>query len=183
MHKLKAFLAQLREDFASRTGIDPLLTAARVLLYLLLIGVVVALVVTVIGLVTYVVVENRALAAPLDDPVWRPVGQALLGFAALSLVQAIIHHLLAMIRAVAGGAAFEPGNVGRMETIAGHVLGLQIVGTFARMIGLPVGSDIAGFDIGFGLSPAGIAFVLLLFILARVFRQGAAMREDLEGTV
>jgi hypothetical protein len=51
------------------------------------------------------------------------------------------------------------------------------------MIEVPVGGDINGFDIGFGLSPAGVAFVLLLFILARVFRQGAAMRDDLEGTV
>ena len=29
----------------------------------------------------------------------------------------------------------------------------------------------------------GILLVLILFILARVFRHGAAMREDLEGTV
>ncbi len=29
----------------------------------------------------------------------------------------------------------------------------------------------------------GILVVLTLFILARVFRQGAALREDLEGTV
>lgn len=36
---------------------------------------------------------------------------------------------------------------------------------------------------GDGFSLTGIMIVLLLFILARVFRRGAAMREDLDGTV
>ena len=35
----------------------------------------------------------------------------------------------------------------------------------------------------FGLSGGMILLTLVLFILARVFRHGAAMREDLEGTV
>ena len=38
----------------------------------------------------------------------------------------------------------------------------------------------------FDISPndlTGFLIVLVLFILARVFRHGAAMREDLEGTV
>ena len=33
------------------------------------------------------------------------------------------------------------------------------------------------------MSLTGLAVGLVLFILARVFRQGAAMRADLEGTV
>ena len=36
-------------------------------------------------------------------------------------------------------------------------------------------------DIEFSLT--GVLLALVLFILARVFRHGAAMREDLEGTV
>ena len=35
----------------------------------------------------------------------------------------------------------------------------------------------------FGITLDGILLAVILFILARVFRQGAAMREDLEGTV
>ena len=34
-----------------------------------------------------------------------------------------------------------------------------------------------------GLSLGGVLLALVLFILARVFREGAAMREELEGTV
>ncbi len=186
MTSLKAFIAQVRDDFsgvAARTGIDPLLTAARVLLYALLIGVVITQVVTVIGIVVQLIVANVALIEAPYSPAGREVGRLLLGFTALCLVQTIVQHLLAMIRAVARGEAFAPANVGRIEKIAGYVLALQILGTFARIVHLPVGGEIAGFDLGVVLSPAGIAFVLLLFILARVFRQGAAMREDLEGTV
>jgi hypothetical protein len=34
-----------------------------------------------------------------------------------------------------------------------------------------------------GVDFGGIILVLTLFVLARVFKHGAAMREDLEGTV
>ena len=36
---------------------------------------------------------------------------------------------------------------------------------------------------GDGFSLTGILMVLILFILARVFKRGAEMREELEGTV
>ena len=39
------------------------------------------------------------------------------------------------------------------------------------------------FVVNFGISLAGLLLALVLFILARVFREGARMREDLEGTV
>jgi hypothetical protein len=52
-----------------------------------------------------------------------------------------------------------------------------------------IGGWIAQFDksghvrIDAGISGNGLLLVLVLFILARVFRQGTAMREELEGTV
>jgi hypothetical protein len=36
---------------------------------------------------------------------------------------------------------------------------------------------------GFDLSPIGILAVLLIFVLAQIFRRGARMRDELEGTV
>jgi len=38
-------------------------------------------------------------------------------------------------------------------------------------------------DLDMGISGNGLLLMLILFILARVFRQGAAMRAELEGTV
>jgi hypothetical protein len=46
-----------------------------------------------------------------------------------------------------------------------------------------VSTTAAPLDISSGFSLTGWLTVLLLFVLARVFEQGARMREDLEGTV
>jgi hypothetical protein len=45
-----------------------------------------------------------------------------------------------------------------------------------------VGGDDAPLS-GWSFNITGWIAVLLLFVLARVFEQGAAMREDIEGTV
>jgi hypothetical protein len=185
MNPFKSFIDQLRDDFsgaAARAGIDPLLVAASVLLVMLQIGVIVTQVISVVSIAIYVIAHFAELLVPLTEPVWRPLGSLVLGVIALTMVRTIIRRLLAMIRAVGKGEAFAPNNVGRIEEIAGHVLGLQILGTLGRIAGTPVGGE-HGASFEFGLAPAGIAFVLLLYILARVFREGAAMREDLEGTV
>ena len=71
----------------------------------------------------------------------------------------------------------------RVAAIAGHLLAMQFVGFLGKLLGVPIGGDINGFEIGFTLSSGGVAVVLLLFILARVFRIGAEMRDELEGTV
>jgi hypothetical protein len=44
-------------------------------------------------------------------------------------------------------------------------------------------ADKADLDINIGFSGSGLVLMLVLFILSRIFRHGAAMREELEGTV
>ena len=78
---------------------------------------------------------------------------------------------------------FARANAGRLEYLAGGLLGLQAIGLLAAVMRWPLGGDINGFDITVRPSLGGIAMVLLLFILARVFRRGAIMRDDLEGTI
>lgn len=171
------------EATASGPAVDPLLIAARVLLWVFIAGAVLAVAMSVIGLITYTAAQGSALRVPVWEPVWRPVAELLSGLAALSIATDIALGLLAMIGAVARGEAFATGNVGRMERIAWNVIGLQLLGFLAATAGAGISGEINGVEIGLDLSPAGIAFALLLFILARVFRQGAAMREDLAGTV
>ena len=182
---MKAFATQFANDFASIRGggLDPLLTAARVLLYILLAGVILATVLSVIGLIVYVASRFSELFLLPTVAVWRPVAAHLLGLVALGLISSSSQSLLRIIGAVESRNPFNDGNGKRLEKIASNVLGLQLLGLFAASIGSPIGGDINGFDIGLKLSPGGVAVVLLLFILARVFRQGAAMRNDLEGTV
>jgi len=182
---MRAFFTQLGSDFISVRdgGLDPLLTAARVLLYILLAGVTVATVVSVLGLIIYVSAQFPQLFLQLAPAEWKPVVAHLIGLVALGLMSSSILLVLGIIGAVERRDTFEEVNGKRLEKIAGNVLGLQLLGLFATLIGSPIGGDINGFDIGLSLSPGGVAIVLLLFILARVFGQGAAMRHDLEGTV
>ena len=70
-----------------------------------------------------------------------------------------------------------------MDGLGWIAVGFQLLG-FATLVFKSEVEPLAGkviFD--GGISAGSILLIFLLFILARVFRQGAAMREDLEGTV
>lgn len=162
--------------------IDPLLTAARILLIVLLAGVALTALAVVFGVAAHIGVSGIPATRGLADPAWRPISGALFAMGALWLVADTVLALLAMIAAVARDAAFERANVTRLERIAHNTIGLAILGVIADLAGTPIGGSINGFDIGVDL-PASIGFALLIFILARVFRKGAAMRDDLAGVV
>jgi Protein of unknown function (DUF2975) len=108
---------------------------------------------------------------------------AVLGVAATPLNYAFLKELLEIIRTVRAGDPFVGSNAGRLQVIAWVLLALQllsiVIGTIAKRISTaehPIHMD-AGFSIG------GWLAVLLAFLLARVFAEGALMREDLVGMV
>lgn len=182
---MKAFFTRLGSGIGARrpSGLDPLLTAARILLYVLLAGVILSAFFSVFRLTVYVARQFPDLFLVLNWTAWQPVGAHVLALAVLGLIGSSVQSLLDMISSLESGDTFDGSNADRLEKIAGNVLGLQLLGWIAVLAGTPIGGDINGFDIGVKLSPSGIAVVLLLFILARVFRQGTTMRKDLEGTV
>jgi hypothetical protein len=97
--------------------------------------------------------------------------------------------LRAIIDTVGAGDPFAPVNAERLSHMAWIQLGVQILLWPAALLGDGVldwanGEEAVEFvPPGAGLDITGILMILVLFILARVFRHGAAMREDLEGTV
>ena len=162
--------------------VDPLLVATQVLLGILLAGVLLAAFVTSVGIVTQLAAHGIPWRTVPWDPVWRPLSDLLFALAALWLVGDSVWQVLGMINSVQREEAFDPANVSRLERIAWNTIGLAILGAVARMVGSGIEGDVNGFEIGVDL-PTSIGFALLLFVLARVFRHGAAMRDDLEGTV
>jgi hypothetical protein len=79
---------------------------------------------------------------------------------------------------------FVADNARRLMQIAWLLLAMQMVGLTADMVMemFPKGvSDHV--HAGFDLSPIGILAVLLIFVLAQIFRRGSEMRAELEGTV
>lgn len=162
---------------------DPLLLAARVLIFVFLAGLALTFVFGVVGFLASIAAGGKALFWNPELAAWPPVLGAILMLGALLMLAEAAWLVLEMIAAVPAGEAFTASNIKRLERIAWLVIGLQIVGFIAGLLGRPIAGDINGFDVGVSLSPGGLAVALLLFVLARVFRQGAAMQTDLEGTV
>lgn len=108
---------------------------------------------------------------------------AVLGLAAIPLHYAVLKRLLAMVETVRAGDPFVAANATRLQTIAWVLLTLQlfslVIGAIAKAVSTP--AHPVHLDAGFSVN--GWLAVLLTFLLARVFAEGARMREDLEGTV
>ncbi|HEX8644490.1 MAG TPA: DUF2975 domain-containing protein [Allosphingosinicella sp.] len=117
------------------------------------------------------------VAAFVDGFRWMMI----VGLLVFPLVHVIATRLLAIVETVRGGDPFVAANAERMKLIAWALLGTQVLhlvfGLFAAQLSRP------NAEIDWAFSSSGWIAVLLLFVLARVFEHGAAMRADLEGTV
>jgi hypothetical protein len=108
---------------------------------------------------------------------------AVLGLAAVPFNHAVLKRLLAIVETVRGGDPFVTANANRLQGIAWALLALNllsiVIGAIAEAVSTP--AHPLRLDAGFSIN--GWLAVLLTFLLARVFAEGARMREDLEGTV
>ncbi|ANU06514.1 DUF2975 domain-containing protein [Paraurantiacibacter namhicola] len=169
---------------------DPLLAIAKAIVWFLLGIVAFAGFFVALGAVTMLLYGTG-----LFPDIQQPDLPRSMGFAAAGLLAAIagllylgwrfFRHMLGIVNSVAEGDPFAPANADRLTGMAWlmlaiNVLVLPIAGLgvwMAKTLGEDPGTVDASVDLG------GIVLILTLFILARVFRHGTALREDLEGTV
>jgi len=108
---------------------------------------------------------------------------AVLGLVVVPLSYVVLKRLLAIVESVRAGDPFVATNASRLQAIAWALLALQllsiVIGTIAKALSTP--AHPLNLDAGFSIN--GWLAVLLTFVLARVFAEGALMREDLERTV
>lgn len=105
-----------------------------------------------------------------------------LGLAAIAVAWVIIRRLQAMIATVAAGDPFIAANAGRLQAIGWALVGWQLLDLASGAViawTARIGADVVGWT----PSIAGWVVTLLVFVLARVFAVGTAMRDELEGTV
>ena len=107
----------------------------------------------------------------------------LLGTIAAIVVQVALMKLLAIVETVSAGDPFVIINAERLKTIAWSMLGLEVLHFAIGMIARNVQTETHPLDIDWKFNFTRWMAVLFLFVLARVFEQGARMREDLVGTV
>ncbi|HEV7684130.1 MAG TPA: DUF2975 domain-containing protein [Pyrinomonadaceae bacterium] len=108
---------------------------------------------------------------------------AVLGLATIPLNYIVLKRLLAIVQTVRAGDPFVAANASRLQAIAWVLLVLNLFSIVIGAIANAVSSPAHPLHIDAGFSINGWLAVLLTFVLARVFAEGALMREDLEGTV
>lgn len=108
---------------------------------------------------------------------------ALLGLVTIPLHYVILRRLLDMVESVRARDPFISENASRLQKIGWALLGIQLLGIMIGAIAKIVSTPEHPLHLDAGFSTGGWLAVLLLFVLARVFGEGARMRDELEGTV
>ena len=108
---------------------------------------------------------------------------AVLGLVAVLLNFGILRRLVAMVNTVRAGDPFVAANADRLRAIAWSLLTVQLLSIVIGAIGRSISTPEHPVHLDAGFSTNGWLAVLLTFLLARVFAEGSAMRDDLEGTV
>ena len=170
---------------------DPLLSVARAVVGLLMGLFIFVGVIVIIGLGAIVTVQRGEIMARAAEANGGPAGYPLI-LLALVLIVALMtasflfmRELMRMIGSVERGDPFQPFNADRLRhmgwlTVASQIILVALAGIGTAFSGIRpalMAEDALNAAMG------GFLLALVLFILARVFRLGAAMREELEGTV
>ncbi|WP_340588653.1 DUF2975 domain-containing protein [Erythrobacter alti] len=177
-------------------GADPLLLAGKVLTIIMQIAMGIGALALLIGIPALFIFQSD-IAAELASEVGEQAADfplltvaALMGMAviAVGLIFMFFDRLRKIIGTVGEGDPFAPANARRLNAMAWLLLGVQVIAIPMAGLGLTLAkwadeTGHEGITIDAGLDLTGILMVVVLFILARVFRIGAAMRDDLEGTV
>jgi Protein of unknown function (DUF2975) len=106
-----------------------------------------------------------------------------IGLVAVPVAYVILSRLRAIVDTVRDGDPFVAANAERLQTIAWAYLGLELLHIAVGVVAASSRSSAQPLDVHWHFSVTPWVAVLLLFVLARVFDQGARMRADLEGTV
>ncbi|MEW4449033.1 DUF2975 domain-containing protein [Qipengyuania sp. JC766] len=177
---------------------DPLLIAGNIIVYFML-GVMgiagIALLGAGVALPFFSGSIAEEMRVELADPsfvfpFWSALAVLALALAIVVLFFLFFDKLRRIIRTVGEGDPFVPQNARRLSLMAWYMLAVQLVALPLTAIGVYLAGIFSELDEvsltvdgGWGFDGSSILLIITLFILARVFRQGARMREDLEGTV
>jgi Protein of unknown function (DUF2975) len=172
---------------------DPLLTAAKVVIALLIALSIFVMAMLAIGLGAIFTVSRSDLLTDLASAgapqyaYWIVASTIAMLIGLFWLAFQFLRDLWSIIASVDAGDPFRPANADLLNRMGWTVVGAYIT---ALLVALQaawldqfalLGS--VETDVNIDLGAGGLLLMLTLFILARVFRHGAAMREDLEGTV
>lgn len=108
-----------------------------------------------------------------------------IAMASLSLAYDFTTRLAQIIDTVGQGDPFTEANAKRLTRMGWTAIAIQVIAIPAGLLSVWLEPQLheGTFSVDSDFSFTGIGLALVLFILARVFRKGTEMRDDLEGTV
>lgn len=164
---------------------DPLLTVTQLILRIGMVILGIGIVLAAGAAIALIVIPDQQLMPRLSDgnAIWLVIAGAVLVGVMMSLYLFFLRHLSRMVGTVGTGDPFQPENADRLQKMAWLTLILQgcmfVLAPLVTMIMDRIGEKGGGLELSFD----SLLLALVLFVLARVFRHGTQMRDDLEGTV
>ncbi len=171
---------------------DPLLAAGKIASGLLM-GLTGLVTLILIGVIPLLLLNHAEFAQQVSEKGGTDVATAMTASITLLLLAAIVtaaafmffRELKQIVDSVGEDDPFTTLNADRLSKMGWIALAFQIasfpIAALAAYLGTLAPFEDMTVDYDFSLT--GVLLAIVLFILARVFRHGAAMREDLEGTV
>ena len=170
---------------------DPVLPLAEAIIWLMLVLVAIAGAAVLIAAPAVVFFGSELGGDPVDVAnatltvrIW--IGILLLGAAGLLyLAWRFFRAMQAIVRSVGYGDPFVHDNADRLTQMAWLFLAITVLSVPLGWLGAYIAQNLGeeAIHAGFSFDLSSLLLILVLFILARVFRRGAEMRDDLEGTV
>lgn len=175
----------------SKFRTDPLLGIAKALLTFTMAVFIFALVAVGLATVALIAMKGIAVAKLVEngapaEAYWAILAMLPLLAGMLMLSYRFAQNLRAIVITVEQGDPFIPDNATRLRSMAWLALAIQLVAIPIDAVGNwleNVTEKVGDVQVTADVSTNGLLLALVLFILARVFKTGAQMREDLEGTV
>lgn len=127
--------------------------------------------------------EQYGSLAGRYDLVWAFAGMMAILLAIVAMGWRFLVLLRRIVDSVAIGDPFVPDNGSRLREMGWLTVAAQVATIPAAAIGHWVSHVVKDSDFDFELGLGGLLLTVTLFILARVFKRGAEMRDELEGTV
>lgn len=173
---------------SGRTPRDPLLAIVRLILGIAMVGAIASAVAFALAVPVVLVWHERTIAWVVGQGAPPETIWALALIPALTAVIAVLgfyfmRHLYRIIGTVGEGDPFVPDNAVRLRSMGWISVAVHVVAIPTAALAQWAQTVTRDMHFQVDLPLAGLFLAFVLFILARVFREGTRMREDLEGTI
>jgi hypothetical protein len=137
-----------------------------------------------VGLVPPMIPQDAMPGIPMSQILAATTFTLVIATICIALVTWMFLLTARIIDTASHGAPFVTGNAARLNHIGLLLLAVQAIGLLFDLVMKLFPDKLSkSQSVYFDVSATGILAVLLIFVLAQIFRRGSEMRAELEGTI